>query len=241
MRVPWIDGVAAKIRGATAAGCHLVLLPADNFEQVVDAMVYEGPSLITDVQIIGVSTLDEAAAAARTDRAEKLNQAIDEFGSMALVLKKTPECVHSKEMQQKLQRILDLAPNHFSAKLLLLVAQNRQPRTLSAAASMYYAGMAIHDALPVLFEQAQSGVRQSVTPTVVQEGMINLRKLRSRVDPKVLPLVDAMNDFIWTLNAINSGRRNPLELESKRQHILDALTKLNADRALMEEMLHEGV
>src|SRR5258708_39311355 len=66
-----IGGVAAKIRGATAGGCNYVILPADNYEQVVDAMVYEGPGLVTDIQVIGAATLDEASALVRTEREPK--------------------------------------------------------------------------------------------------------------------------------------------------------------------------
>ena len=36
------------------------------------------------------------------------------------------------DVRQKLARVLELAPNHFSAKLLLTVADDGQPRKLSA-------------------------------------------------------------------------------------------------------------
>src|SRR3954468_649874 len=37
-----IGGVAAKMRGATAGGCTVMALPADNYQQVADALVWEG-------------------------------------------------------------------------------------------------------------------------------------------------------------------------------------------------------
>ena len=117
-----IGGVAAKMRGATAAGCDVMIVPAANYDQVVDAMVFEGPSLITDIQVIGAETLDDATAAARVDRNEKLSRWMT-LARWAQILKKSPGRVHTKDTQDKLNRVLELAPNHISAKLLLLLAQ----------------------------------------------------------------------------------------------------------------------
>jgi hypothetical protein len=236
-----IGGVAAKMRGATAAGCDVMIVPAANYDQVVDAMVFEGPSLITDIQVIGAETLDDATAAARVDRNEKLSRALDDFGSLAQILKKSPGRVHTKDTQDKLNRVLELAPNHISAKLLLLLAQNKAPQKLSATASLYYTFLPVQGMLPTLFEPAQSGKPQNVTPVVVQKGLVSLRKLRTRVDPKVFPLLESMIDYVQTLNAINSGSRSLDDLEPKRQRLLDALSRLQTDRALMEKMLHEGI
>ena len=234
-----IGGVAAKIRGATASGCNLVILPAENYDQVVDAMVYEGPSLLMNIQVIGAADLQEATALARVDRDEKLAQALDTFGSIAPLLKASPARIHTKAMQDKLKRVLELAPNHYSARLLLLVAQNKQPTRLSATASMYYIAVATQQALPAIFD-GKAGAEPTL-PKVVDSGLVNLRKLRSRVDAKVLPCLDAMVDFIQTINAINAGRRDAEDLEPKRQKLLDALSRLQTDRALMEKMLHEGI
>ena len=95
--------------------------------------------------------------------------------------------------------------------------------------------------LPTHVEPAQAGRPQSVTPGVVQKGWVSLRKLRTRVDPKVFPLLESMIDYVQTLNAINSGSRPLDDLEPKRQRFLDALGRLQTDRALMEKMLHEGI
>ena len=60
-----IGGLFAKIRGATASKCTVVAVPTDNFGQLVDTMVYEGPAAITDIQVIGIANLDEAVAVMR--------------------------------------------------------------------------------------------------------------------------------------------------------------------------------
>ena len=95
--------------------------------------------------------------------------------------------------------------------------------------------------LPSLFEPAESGKAQTATPAVVQQGLINLRKLRAKVDLKVFPVLDSLIDWIQTFNAINSGRRPLTDLEPKRKRFIESLQKVSADRALMEKMLHEGI
>jgi hypothetical protein len=241
-KIRHIGGVAAKIRGATAAECTIVIVPASNYDQVVDAMIYEGRSLITRIQVLGAGTLEEATALARTDRASKLKEAIEAFDSVAADLKTSPEKVHLPEYQTRLKRIVELAPNHFSARLLLLISLNKQPRTMSAAASIYYTMVASQQAMPDVFIQlwaAQRVARQS--STAVEAGLTNLVHIRGKVDPKVLPFVDSMIAFIQVSAAANTGRGNPRALEARRQQVYEALSQLQTDRALMEKMLHEGI
>jgi len=241
-KIRHIGGVAAKIRGATAADCKIVIVPAANYDQVVDAMIYEGRSLITNIQVLGADNLEEATAVARTDRASKLKEAIEAFDSVAADLKTSPEKVHLPEYQTRLKRITELAPNHFSAKLLLLISLNKQPRMMSAAASIYYASVASQQAMPDVFIQLWADQRLARQSSVaVDAGLTNLRKIRGKVNPKVQPFVDSMIGFIQASAAANTGRGNPRALEARRQQVYEALSQLQTDRALMEKMLHEGI
>ncbi|HSV14431.1 MAG TPA: S16 family serine protease, partial [Tepidisphaeraceae bacterium] len=188
-KVRAIGGVAAKIRGAVASKCSVVAVPNENFNQLIDAMSYGGPSAISDVQIIGISTLADAVAAMRSDRDEKLAKAIALFGEIQQKLKdealqspaKKPAAgyIHSKEAQEKLGQVLALAPEHCSAKLLLMVAQDKQPRTLSPAASQYYTFVAVRGMLPVLIERDFTNDKHQVTPAVVRQGLADLKKVRA--------------------------------------------------------------
>ena len=216
-----IGGVAAKIRGATSANCKIVVLPAENYEQVADAMVFEGPELITGIQLIGAETVQEASAIACVERKEKLSQAIDEFASVAAILKKTPERIHTKDIQTRLADVVELAPNHISAKLLLLQSQNKEPKKLSPTASLYYTFLPVRTMLPSLFEPAQPGRSRNVTPLVIQQGLISLRKLRTRVDPKIYPMLDAMIEYVQMVDAVNNGKRTPEDLEPRRKRLVD--------------------
>ena len=111
-KVRKIGGVAAKIRAATNSNCGIVALPADNYDQVADAMVYEGAPLLSRIQVIGVGTLDDAAAVARVDRADKLKRAIELFAEVQTALKKSPDQIRTRPVREKLGEVLELAPNH---------------------------------------------------------------------------------------------------------------------------------
>jgi hypothetical protein len=235
-----IGGVAAKIRGATAAGCNIVALPTENYDQVVDAMVYEGLPLITNSQVIGVAKLEDAAAVARLDRDEKLKQAMTLFGELQESLKKSPARLTSKDVSTKLATIVDLVPNHYSAKLLHLASQDKQPRRLSATATKYYTFVAVNDVAPIVFERADAKAKQPPS-TVVQEGLRKLDRIARIADPQVMPLVTAWRNFIRELNDVQTSNASRANLRMRAQAVLDAMAKLSTDRDLMEKMLKEGV
>ena len=236
-----IGGVAAKIRGATAAQCTVLVLPADNYEQVADAMVFEGSGLITEIQVIGAETVEQATEIARVERKEKLSQAIDAFSSVAALLKKSPERIHAKDVQAQLAHVVELEPNHISAKLLLLQSQNKEPKKLSATASLYYTFLPVRTMMPMLFDTRQPGRPTNLSPLMIQQGLVSLRKLRARVDPKIYPTLDAMIEYVQMVDAVNNGKRTPEDLEPRRRRLVDSLNRLQTDRALMEKMLHEGI
>jgi hypothetical protein len=236
-----IGGVAAKTRGATAGGCTVMAVPADNYPQVADAMVWEGPKLLSSIQVIGVANLTEASAVARSNRDEKLSEAMKLFAELQPGLEKSPDSIRNKATIDKLTSIVDLASNHYSAKLLLAVAQGKQPRKLSATASMYYAFVSIGNMGPTLLDRAKKPTKGQVTPAVVKEGLRTLDKVRRLAAPETIPFVNAWTDLIKALNDAETGVGSPEVLKAKLQQVDDAMAKLRTNRDLMEKMLHEGI
>jgi hypothetical protein len=240
-KVRAIGGISAKIRGATEAQCTLVALPAENYNQLIDAFVYEGPELITSVQVIGISNLDDAVAVSRLDRDVNLTDAIALFNQVQQELKDSPTKIHSKEIADQLAQVVELEPRHFSAKLLLMTAQNAQPRKLSASASMYYTVTAFRTAWPTLSEHAKPSMHPQMNSVVVQEVLHTLDKVRRLADPQVVPFVNAFSEYIKALNDYESHLASATMVEERRQGVQDALAKLQANRNLMEKMLYEGI
>jgi hypothetical protein len=240
-KVRAIGGVAAKLRGAAVAGCTLVALPEENYEQLVDAEIYDGLPAVTNTQVLGISTLDSAAAVARVDRDSKLAQAIDLFSQIQQSIKQSPDYLQTAKAQDDLHQVLDLAPNHLSAKVLLSIAQGTARTRLTAGASIYYTLVAVQFALPMINQQIQSGTKSPVLPAMVDESLNRLRLVHQRSDPHILPLIDAWQDWIQASSDYESGNASDDYLEGKRLAVQDAMTKLQANRELIEKILHEGM
>jgi Lon protease (S16) C-terminal proteolytic domain len=239
-KVRAIGGLSAKLHGAIASNCSAVAVPTENFGQLVDAMVYNGPAIMVDTQVIGIANLDDAIAVMREDRDPKLLQAIRLFDQVQEGIKKTPAYLSSPDAREKLTRVLKLAPNHLSAKLLLMVANGEQPKTLSATASMYYTFVAVRGMLPILTERSENGSTQ-IPSTVVKDGLADLKKLRPLADESIRPLIDAWSRFIWGWNLLQNGNSDKETFLAQAQAVDDAMAKLQANQALMQKMLKEGI
>jgi hypothetical protein len=237
-----IGGVSAKLRGAAAAGCTIVLIPEGNLEQLTDAVVYEGDGLLINTHVIGIANLDEAAAAARTDRPEQVAAAIKLFDGIRPDLKKFPLHVHTKAVQDVLQQILTLVPDDYSAKLLLAIGQNKEPRKLSSTATLYYMAVAEHEVAPTLFDRSKvAALRSSTTPVAVQKGLQELYKLRGIGALDVMPLLDAEVRLIQGVNSVETGIAAPQTVLPLIQSYEDAAARLNTDRNFQEKLLKEGI
>jgi hypothetical protein len=238
-KVRKIGGVVAKTRGATRSGCSVIAVPSGNYDQLVDGLVYEGPGLLTDIQAIGIGSLDEAAAVGRLERDGKLKEAMALYGEVQEILKKTPDRVKSKEVQEKLEKVVELWPEHLSGKIMLMVSQDKQPKKLSSFASMYYTSVAIRGMLPQLYERGKKKVQ--INQATMNEGLKSLEKVRRLADPSVYPLVDAWKGFFKAVSDAAAGHGSAKELDAKGEAVENAAVKLNANREAMEKMLREGI
>jgi hypothetical protein len=235
-----IGGIAAKLRGATEAGCTVAAVPMENQDQLVDALISQGSPLLTGIQVIGMSTLDDGAAIARADRDPKLTQAIALFAQIQQSLKDFPDYLTKPQGVEKLKKVLELAPNHLSAQLLLSSADNKLRHRLSAWASEYYTFAAVRGMLPTLYAREGHAPQSSdiVSSVYVEEGVKNLHHLRPMADLSVQPLIDAWIDFSTTLDETRGWNTY---VEAKAEAVRDAMAKLNADQDLAQKMLKQGV
>jgi len=236
-KVRAIGGVAAKLRGAAAAGCDVVAVPADNEAQVADGMVYVGPSLVTDVQVITIGNLDDAQAVTRSDRSESLTKAIALFSNIQAQIKGSGSALKTVQVQAELRHVLELVPQHLSAKLLLRLAANSEPKTLSATASMYYTFVAARPMLPILKYTDPSRHHDQV-PAGLSKSLEDLQKLRAICDPQTRPLIAAWTQFIRTWNSPHPSANTIID---DRNRVVEQMQRLNADQDLMQKMISEGI
>jgi hypothetical protein len=216
----------------------------------LDTLIHDGSGRITDVQVIGISNLDEAAETARSDRSADLAQAISLFDEIkreasnqeasSREASNRHNYLQSSDAINKLKKIVQLEPRHISAKLLLGAGLNTQRRRLSAGASEYYTFTAIAAALPTLVNPSDAKPGQA-TPEAIDLALRDLKKLRPMSDLRVQPMIDAWSEFISMCSEAEAGRATEDQLDAKRQALLNVMAHLNANKDMIEKMLNEGV
>jgi hypothetical protein len=240
-RMRAIGGVAAKLRGATAAGSAIVILPAANLDQLTDAFVYEGPSLLANLQVLGADTLTDAASLARADRDEKIATALSLYAGIQDELKKFPEHTHLKAVQEKLEQVIAIAPNHLSAKLLLAYGQNKSPKKLSAGAALYYMLTAEKAIAPPSSIASRSPSCAPSRPSPSRKASRASTSSGPLPRPTSCPLLDSEIKLIQGVTNVQAGRAAPQTLLPLLQAAEDAGAKLQSDRNWMEKVMNEGV
>jgi len=239
-KVRAIGGVSAKLRGAIASKCTITAIPMENEGQLVDAVTYSGPNVAMDTQVIGISSLEDALGIVRIDREEKLRQAIEKFASFQAAANGKPAYLKTKDARDRLTAVLAAWPSHLSAKVLLAVAQNKQPHTLSAAASYYYVSVAVRPMLDQLKQRSKENSAQPPSATV-KNGLADLRKLKFLLDPAVRPLGDAWARYLQAWDGLQRGEVSPESYDRQRQQLLDEMVKEQTDIETLQKMVKEGV
>jgi hypothetical protein len=235
-----IGGVFAKVHGAEDSNCTLVVIPTDNFGELINTKDYIAKGAVPKLQVVGAETVDDVIAAVRTDRSVKFAKAMELYDEVTQGIQGSKTYLRSTECTEKLNQILTLVPLHLSAKLLLMEATNKRPKTLSAGASQYYLYAAVEQIMPLLVERSKEG-GQLPPSTVVHDGLQNLEELRTICDSNMVPVIDAWERYIRTLSSYQSGLASPRNLEVERQAVIDAMAKVDMNADLMQKMMKEGI
>ncbi|MBI5819548.1 MAG: hypothetical protein HZA88_11230 [Verrucomicrobia bacterium] len=245
-----VGAVAEKLRGALLDKCRVVAIPEANEENLNDLVVLYSPAMLWSMQILSITTLDDAVAVARTDRAPNLAKAMELFGQVqrSLPTGATVYALRNPAVVQTLRQVLQLAPNHSSAEYMLRVANNQLPVTLSLGGSLDEIWAAPGPLLGFLFsdykepEKSKRYYFEKVPSGAFKAAMDRLNWLQFRLHPKTRELKTAMVDYMISLDqlhrqsAFSSGTLR-LHL-AKRDKVLSEAHLLGTDRKTLEEMMH---
>jgi hypothetical protein len=226
--------------GAAGANCRLVIAPEANFDQLVDAKIYFGLPAVLNAQVLGVATIDDAVSCARQDRDDSLTQAIRLCAEICDRVRQSPGYLQTDDAGAQLHKVVELAPNDLTARLLLQQAQGKLRRRLSIAASECYAFTAAGNFLPDFFNDTPGAATQPTTRTSDQDELRLLRKVRPMADLKVQPLIDAWSEFIQWQIAYNSGRASTSSYMFRRQALMQEMTDLKLDRDAANALVRQG-
>jgi hypothetical protein len=226
-----IGGVRAKIRGATNGSCKMVAVPAKNERSVADLLLLDGPAPLVAITVFGIKTFDDAMALATTERTEALKLALADFEAMRTVMMRDPKQImpllRTPHASARLQALLFVAPECYSAKYLLLHAQGRTARTLSLGGSIE-AAQGSAQAIVNSIDNDVTTAMSSLKPDEVGTSLNKLRSLRPMLDQRVWPYVDGVVDYgevirSAILNPVRSGARY-VDLVSKAKKTAGAAT-----------------
>ncbi|MBI5394041.1 MAG: hypothetical protein HZA91_01960, partial [Verrucomicrobia bacterium] len=245
-----VGAVAEKIRGATLDKCRVIAIPEANTESLNDLVILYSPAMLWSAQILSITTLDDAAAVARVDRAANLAKAMELFGQVqrSLGASATPFALRSPGIVQTLQQVMQLAPNHLSAEFMLRSAGGRMPLTLSLGGSLEEIWAAAGPLLGFLFadnkepEKSKRYYFEKVPTATFKAAMERLNWLQFRLHPKTQALKMAMADYMTSLDQMH--RQSSFSAGALRQHlvkrdkVLSEAHLLGTDRKTLEEMMH---
>ncbi|QIF02108.1 S16 family serine protease [Roseimicrobium sp. ORNL1] len=190
-----IGGVAERIRGAAKSNCKLAGIPATSVSELGDLLLTDGPAPFATVQIFGLEHFREAEALALTTKPEALTAAITEMNRVQEVLLRNPAqmggMLRNQHVIAKLQQVLKDAPNHLSARYLLLYASGKLPQTISLGGSLH----AIDEAGKVLLDTINAnggGALPNINKDSVGSSLTRLQAVRARCDARTRPYADAL-------------------------------------------------
>ena len=204
-RVEAIGGVVQKMKAAVRRGAKLAVLPKDNRKQIGDLILLEGLDSILELEIFTVTSFEEALALAQPQRNADLTEARELYASIVGVIQKNGEEILSNaKVQERIDLVLEKAPNHLSASYLKEWAQGEKPTRLSVLGSLGIIQSEVQlamSSLGELYRQAYS--LQNGEPVDASQFKKSLEETRSTIlgqeetlNPATEPVVEAAVDLL---------------------------------------------
>jgi hypothetical protein len=235
-----VGGVTAKLRGATLDKCLYAAIPTDNEMAFADMGILYGHKSYWNIQVFSIDTLQDAVALARKDRASDLAQAIKLFAAMQTQLDADEAGTLAKpETVKTLQHILDLAPNHLSAKYVLALANNTASKTLSSNGTLHQLTV-IYDPYRVILNSGKGITRDTLPTYVTTEARKRLEALSLIANKDLSPVIAAVTRFVIAMDSYAGHNISLNELRDYAQAVDARYADLGTDQNAMEKILHEG-
>ncbi len=240
-KVRKIGGAVAKIRGAALDQCLYAAIPEANAPAIADMAILNGHSSLWDIQILSISTLQEAEALVRKDRPAPLAEALKSFAGLVPQLAKNERAaLQDKTVHATLQHIVELAPNHLSARQLLATADGTAPKTLSAAATYYNISLILYPYRDLFEDADKTIVSVTVPPALAQRTRQRLDVLRPIADKELQPVLTDIAAFVETANSIAMHATPPAALKPRLQAVAVRLNTVSTDPEFVGKLARDG-
>jgi hypothetical protein len=248
-KVRTVGQTPAKAHGAALDKMKVIAIPEGNAAEFDDAMIMQGAAPFWEAQIFTVKTLDDAIAVMRKDPDAKLAEAMKLFDKLkADFSTKAPAMLAQAGQKEIVAKILELAPNHLSAKNLQLISTAKQPKILSAMGTVKEAMRAMGPMRTALSDDEPH-------PELVKNGSIakarqGLEKVLRVADKAAQPVVVSLDQFCaayltWSVVATDAKatpdqkQRAYTTLTDKAKAVDSAMDAVVSDREVVDKMMRD--
>ena len=207
---------------------RIIVIPkADRFA-ADDLLLLDGPETFWKTQVLEVSTLAEAVEIASTSRSSKLSQALNQFAEIQEVLNKQggAKFINNSHVRKRLQSVMQLAPNHISARQLNMASRYQLPNYISLQGSLEL----IFDALDPVIEKGKIDAYGRLDSRAFEI----LKRHRKRLDPSLQKLTAATFSF-ETNGRLGGNNRN--ERERVQQNLKEEINAISRNVNIREKMM----
>jgi hypothetical protein len=242
-----VGGVPDKLRAAAAKNCTVACIPIKNGRSMADHALLKGPRPLTAIQIFTAEKFDDVKKVAGTPRDPGVEKAITGFAEIARVLNANANpaaAVKHPKVVERLKAVLQSAPNHLSAKLLLEMATGASNKFLSAPGSLE----AINSESEALLAGIRSGAPEKLARDKMADSLSRLTAIRPRLDKRTIPYADAIVDFgkavrYYSTSDTPDTRTEAIkalsDLQAKAKRVESEWDRLRSDQALMETVMDQ--
>ncbi|MEM9280664.1 MAG: S16 family serine protease [Verrucomicrobiota bacterium] len=227
-----VGGIDGKIRGAVRTGCSHMAIPKANQSLISDLLILGGVQSLCRIQVFTITEFDEAwkLALAPDQQDAAVSQSLALFNEVKEVLSRPggQSYLTNPHVKERLSKILELTPNHLTARLLLLASQGQAPQKLSLIGSF----QTIDRCAKPLIEFGDAGDFDA-SLDALKGAVVDLQRVRTLLDPRTKGASDATEDLMSTLGELGNGSlvRGSARYTSIVSEIDAALGKLKAEYA----------
>jgi len=239
-KVRKVGGVTAKLRGAALDKCLYAAIPEGHEIAFADMAIFYGNSALWDMQVFSIANLQQAINIARTDRPAHLAQAIKLFADLQTQFAKSEkETLANPETRKMLKTILELAPNHLSARQTLALCEGTAPKTLSANATIYQLTALMYPYRTLLASHKPID-RDSLPAYVSVLARKRIATLRPIAHKDLSALVVDVAAFIEAVDGLAGHTVSASAVTAKSQALDARFATLGGDAGFVERLIHEG-
>ena len=219
------NALGLRLRAAPDTGAMTLGVALESEPEVRDLALMGEPATLLRCEVIGLVTFPDALALASATPPENLAKAREIFQSIRTACAATPVAAFIKNLkvQQKLNEVLTLAPQHLSARLLLQAGTGKLPGRMTYLTSQQAILTATQPFVIALRKQDAAEMRRTAT-----SGGNALSLMQARIHPTVERYLIATRSFMRATNNYLELSTAP-QFAGMRQKALDECRKLEND------------